>query len=93
MKKDISHRPSTEQVTAISLPSDDVAIETRSSLVRRASGGKASMRRVPFLYGGKESGAFVCSVINQRYVNFFYPESDQLVPLLPTGLFDQGVKL
>lgn len=73
MKNNIAHRRSLERVAAISLPSDGVAADHPAlSSFRWASGGRVLMRRVPFMYGGKESGAFVWSSMIQRYHDFFY---------------------
>lgn len=62
--------PTTERVTAISLPLDGVATATRSNFVRRASRGKAPIRRVPSITWGEESGVFIWS-IHQGYSLFF----------------------
>lgn len=60
MTKNHTHKPPTEKVTAISLPSDGVAAETRSRSIRRASEGKVS-KRGAVVEGGRLP-AFVFSI-------------------------------
>lgn len=70
MDKNHIHKPSTERATAISLPSDGVAAETRSCSIRRASEGIATKR------GAVSNGGRLpaCALVSmpKAYHHFFY---------------------
>lgn len=65
----------------------------RSVIRKTGLAPTSKQRRVPCLKWEGASGAFVWSVMRQGYAKNFCPESDQMVPRLPMGQMNQGVKI